>query len=143
MVALFGGGVLAPSNVQANTESLSDGSGYGQAYRNNYTSGCWDDFGGTQNCYQGTWGQTTRNLCVCNDLMLVTEKGDWYKPDLDFDPYGSYHWQTKNAVPYMSQLSAYTNGANYDALHDHRISSVNKTYHENMVTAGYAMTYDQ
>ncbi len=57
-------------SVSANTVVLSDGSGWGDLYRNNYrSSGCHLAYGSQGACYEGTWGATHLYPCVCSSWV--------------------------------------------------------------------------
>jgi len=140
LVAMAAFGPAGPT--RADTQYLSDGTGWGDNYKNNYLANdCWDQYNSYSSCYQGTWATTTRSPCVCNDQMYVHEK-----PQKWDSPLGQHNspfaWLDKSMPGYYGITFAATGGSDYDSLRDHMVpNDVNhQTYHANLATGGYAYT---
>ena len=142
-IALLGGlawvGAGTAATVKADTQWISLYQ-WGKTYRNNFASGCYDHYGGTKNCYQGTWAES---FCdSCNDNMSVYETPQIWVPTLPGNWTGPYFWSQKSGISDIATHDALVS-SDYDSLIDHRVDVAAKTINGDLTIAGYAYTYDE
>lgn len=113
---------------------------WGKSYRNNYTGGCHDHYGGSKSCYQGTWAES---YCVsCSDNMSVYETPQIWVPTISGNWTGPYFWDQKSGISNVATQDAAVS-SDYDSLIDHRVDAAAKTINGDLSILAYAYTYDE
>jgi hypothetical protein len=131
--------LLLVRTASADTQYFAGGNGWGKTYRNNYVgSGCYNDYGTTSACYQGTWAETF----YWEHGVSVYETPQIYVPSIPGDYSGPFHYVQKSGISnvYTSDVSV---GSDYDALFKHRVDSGARTANQDMDDSAFVYTYDE
>lgn len=139
LAPILGANLATPRTAAADQQWISLYQ-WGKTYRSNYTSGCYDQYGGSSNCYQGTWAES---YCVgCSDNMSVYETPQTWVPTIPGNWTGPYYWKQKSGISNLATQDAAVS-SDYDSLIDHRVDAAAKTANGDLTILGYAYTYDE
>ncbi|HKS92188.1 MAG TPA: hypothetical protein VJQ83_09695 [Tepidiformaceae bacterium] len=115
-------------------------SAWGKTYRNNYVgSGCYDHYGSTSSCYQGTWSTTDYPGA---SWVTVADLPQIWVPTVPGNYGGAFYWQQENDIENAGAGYA-TVSSDYESLIDHRVDVSNKSINGDADTYTYVYTYDE
>ncbi|MEO6044128.1 MAG: hypothetical protein ABIQ47_09440 [Tepidiformaceae bacterium] len=143
LIASASGLTWPAESAHADTQYFPGGVYWGKRYRNNYGSGCYDQYGSTSSCYQGTRAET---YYYAHTVSVYETPRPW-EPSIPGNYGGAFVWVQKSGISNLgttdtSVSSVSSVSSDYDYHFDHQVWIDAKTANENGDTLSFVYTYD-
>jgi len=109
--------LLLIGTAVADTQYFAGGVYWGKTYRNNFlSSGCYDQYGSTSACYQGTWSET---YYLFHYVSVVEHPQKWI-PTIPGNYSGPFYWYQKADIQNAATTDVSVS-SDYDAYFNHKV----------------------